>query len=47
MSGADQECFCGCFDDFFGDCCDLVDLTDAAYLGEQALNQGEVSIGDA
>lgn len=47
ISSADQERFSGCFDDFFGDCCDLVDLADAAYLGEQALNQAEVSIGDA
>jgi hypothetical protein len=37
-SGADEQGFAGCFDDFLGDAVELVDVADARDLGEEALD---------
>ncbi len=46
-SGADEQGFAGCFYDFLGDAVELVDVADARDLGEEALDEPEVAVGDA
>ncbi|MET3923333.1 hypothetical protein ABIB26_004294 [Arthrobacter sp. UYEF20] len=46
-SGADEQGFAGRFDDFLGDAVELVDVADARDLGEEALDEPEVAVGDA
>jgi hypothetical protein len=42
-SGADEQGFAGCFDDFLGDAVELVDVVDARDLGEEALDEPEAA----
>lgn len=46
-SGADEQGFTRCFDDFLGDAVELVNVADARDLGEEALDEPEVAVGDA
>jgi hypothetical protein len=46
-SGAEEERFAGGFDDFGGEGVELVDVADALDLGEEALDEAEVAVGDA
>ena len=46
-SGADDEGFSGCFDDFSGDGGEFVDAHDPGDLAHQAFDEAEVAAGDA
>ena len=46
-SGTDEQGFTRCVDDFFCDAVELVNVTDARDLGEEALDKAKVAVGNA
>jgi hypothetical protein len=45
-SGADDETFASCFDDFLSDTPEAIDLKDSPDLGKETVDQAEITAGD-